>query len=76
MVDCREALSVAARTIHFVDLILTNTNRKVSDFRTFKEFVKFLDDNEIRRSVGFNKNKYAYMDTLDYIWHLNLKRRY
>ena len=71
MIDyCETKLAVAARTLHFIDLILDNKEKTVEDFETFDEFIKFLDKNEIRRRAGFNKNKKGYMETLKFAYSL------
>ena len=71
MVDyCETKLSVATRTLHFVDLILDSKGKTLEDFETFDDFVKFLNKNEIRRCAGFNKNKKGYMETLKFAYSL------
>ena len=71
MIDyCRTKVSVASRTIHFVEQILDNTEKKIEDFKTFDSFVNFLSKEGIRNSAGFNKNKNWYLDTLKFIYSL------
>jgi len=71
MIDyCKDKLSVAERTLYFVSLILRHQEKKVEDFSTFEDFVKFLDKNDIKKTAGFNKNKKGYMETLKFAYSL------
>lgn len=71
MIDyCKDKLSVAERTLYFVSLILRHQEKKVEDFSTFEDFVKFLDKNDIKKTAGFNKNKRGYMETLKFAYSL------
>ena len=71
MIDyCQTRLSVANRTIHFVELHLNHNNKSLGDFNSFDEFLKFLKDTEFTRTCGFNKNKRGYLETLKFCYSL------
>jgi hypothetical protein len=62
---------VVARTSHFV--MLTVPDGK--GFDSFEEFVKFLYDNNFKRSCGYNKSKKGYMETLRFLYELYYNRK-
>ena len=71
MIDyCKTRLSVARRTINFVDLHLAHENKTLDDFNSFEEFLKFLKDTGITKTCGFNINKRGYMETLKFCYSL------
>lgn len=71
MIDyCETKLSVASRTISFVNSILITTKKKVDDFETFDLFIEFLYKNKVKEKIGFNKNKNGYLETLKFIYSL------
>ena len=65
-----DQIAVAARTAHFVMLTVPGGQ----EFDSFEEFVKFLYDNNFKRSCGYNKNKKGYMETLRFLYDLHYNR--